>query len=88
MPIEAGEGQIIVRCLSTFPVNAAYDLRVAVSVDDGNPQTISARTKAMEHDGNDWHKTVLAGFSPAIVSYSSTIARKAKVPSGCWIPVS
>lgn len=79
VPVEAGNGKVVVRCLSSFPVNEKYDLRVAVSVDGNEPQVISVKTKAMDHYGNDWHKTVLAGYSPAAVNYHSDSRRTAKV---------
>ncbi len=75
IPVEPGNYEIEARCLCTFPINNGYDLRVAFSIDGGKPQTISVKTKAMEHVGNDWHKTVLAGYSPAVIRYQSDTKR-------------
>ena len=45
--VRRGINTIEARCLPTFPVNAAYDLRIAISVDGGEAEIRSLKTKAM-----------------------------------------
>ena len=70
VPLCQGENTITVRCLCSFPLNANYDLRVGVALPGSPVQTISVMTKAMNNYGNNWHKTVLKGYSPAVVTYT------------------
>ena len=72
VPVFKGANTIVVRCLSSFPLNATYDLRVAIALPDGTTKTASVRTKAMSNYGNNWHKTVLKGYSPAEIQYEAS----------------
>ena len=71
VPVCKGKNIIQVRALCSFPLNTTYDLRVGIALPGQQPQVISVMTKAMNNYGNNWHKTVLKGYSPAEVSYEA-----------------
>lgn len=71
VPVHRGQNTIRVRCLCSFPLNPTYDLRVGIGVGSESVKTVSVMTKAMNNYGNNWHKTVLKGYSPAEVHYES-----------------
>ena len=71
VPVLKGQNTITVRALCSFPLNTGYDLRVGIALPDRQPQVISVMTKAMNNYGNNWHKTVLKGYSPAEVIFES-----------------
>lgn len=69
VPVKQGENKIDVRCLSSFPLNPNYDLRVGVAVDEKSPEVISVKTEATK---GKWHQTSIAGYSPATVGYTTS----------------
>lgn len=71
VPVYRGANTIQVRCLCSFPLNPAYDLRVGIELPEKPAEVFSVRTKAMNNYGNNWHKTVLKGYSPAEIKYES-----------------
>ena len=71
VPVCKGKNTIVVRCLSSFPLNATYGLRVGIVLGEQPMQTLSVKTKAMSNYGNNWHKTVLKGYSPAEIQYEA-----------------
>lgn len=66
--VKSGANMISARCLPTFPINSSFDLRVAISVDGGEPQVCSLKTTATE---GKWNTTVLQGFNDATVTYNA-----------------
>ncbi|MCR4957014.1 MAG: glycosyl hydrolase 115 family protein [Prevotella sp.] len=72
VPVKKGKNHIEVRCLSNFPINTNYDLRVALTVLDGSaaqsPVITSLKTMAME---GKWHTTVAQGYNDAAIDYVS-----------------
>ncbi len=72
VPVKKGKNHIEVRCLSNFPINTDYDLRVALTVLDGSaaqsPVITSLKTMAME---GKWHTTVAQGYNDAAIDYVS-----------------
>ena len=58
VPVKKGKNHFEVRCLPTFPINATYDLRVAVAIDGKTPVISSLKTVAME---GKWNTTVIQG---------------------------
>ena len=66
--VRRGINTIEARCLPTFPVNAAYDLRIAISVDGGEAEIRSLKTTAME---GKWNKTSIQGYNEGAVVYDS-----------------
>ena len=72
VPVKKGKNHIEVRCLSNFPINTNYDLRVALTVLDGSaaqsPVITSLKTIAME---GKWHTTVAQGYNDAAIDYVS-----------------
>ena len=71
VPVCQGRNAIEVRCLCSFPLNTSYDLRVGIAIGNEPTKVISVATRAMSNYGNNWHKTVLKGYSPATVEYES-----------------
>ena len=69
VPVKVGKNHIEVRCLPTFPINATYDLRVAVAIDGKTPVISSLKTVAME---GKWNTTVIQGYNETSVDYEST----------------
>jgi len=69
VPVQKGLNVIQVRCLPTFPLNTAYDLRVGISVDGNTPTVLSVKTTAMT---TPWDETVVQGYTRAAVHYTST----------------
>ena len=69
--VKPGNNRIHVRCLPTFPVNAGYDLRVAVALDGNTPTVHSIKTVATR--GN-WNNNVLQGYADIAVDYTSLIS--------------
>lgn len=59
---------ITVHTLPTFPLNKNYEMRYAVSVDDGKPEVVNFRTVGRS---TEWKQAVL----------SNSIARAVKIPS-------
>ena len=76
VPVKAGTNHIEVRCLSNFPINTNYDLRVALSIDGATPTITSLKTVAME---GKWNTTVAQGYNDASVDYESTQAKTVKL---------
>lgn len=76
VPVRAGSNTISVRCLPTFPLNSAFDLRVAVSIDGGAYVTKSVKTVATV---GTWNQTVAQGYSAADVVFRSDADRDVKV---------
>ena len=68
IPVSAGNNQIQVRCLPTFPINTTYDLRLAVSIDGAAPIIHSLKTVAQQ---GKWNTTVLQGYNDATIYYPS-----------------
>ena len=68
VPVYAGENSISVRCLPTFPVNAGYDLRVALSVNSASPKAISLKTVATQ---GKWNQAVLQGYNDATITHTA-----------------
>lgn len=68
VPVKKGENKIDVRCLSSFPINPTYDLRVGVAIDNQPADIISVKTEATK---GKWHETSIAGYSPATVDYKA-----------------
>ncbi|MCR5271351.1 MAG: glycosyl hydrolase 115 family protein, partial [Prevotella sp.] len=68
IPVKAGRNTIEVRCLSNFPINTDYDLRVALSIEGAYTNTQSLKTIAMK---DKWHDTVVQGYNDATVDYDS-----------------
>ena len=68
VPVKKGRNKIDVRCLSSFPLNPNYDLRVGVAVADVPAEVISVKTEATK---GKWHETSIAGHSPATLEYDS-----------------
>ena len=66
--VRRGINTIEARCLPTFPVNAAYDLRIAISVDGGEAEIRSLKTTAME---GKWNRTSIQGYNEGAVVYDS-----------------
>lgn len=79
VPVSRGQNTIMVRCLCSFPLNPAYDLRVGIELPEAAPAVFSVKTKAMDNYGNNWHKTVLKGYSPAEVRYESDADKTIRV---------
>ena len=69
LPVAAGENLISVRCLPTFPINTGYDLRLALSIDDAGPQTVSLKHSA---DKGTWNRAVLQGYNDATLTHTAT----------------
>ncbi len=76
VPVRQGRNSIAVRCLPTFPVNATYDLRVALSIDGKTPQVKSLKTVAME---GKWNQTVMQGYNDATEEYVASEDKTVKV---------
>ena len=76
VPVKAGRNHIEVRCLPTFPLNATYDLRVAVAVDGGVPVVTSLKLVATK---GKWNTTVVQGYNEAAVDYESQEDRMVSV---------
>lgn len=68
VPVKVGRNHIEVRCLPTFPINATYDLRIAVAIDGKTPVISSLKTVAME---GKWNTTVIQGYNESSVDYES-----------------
>ena len=68
LPVQKGLNVIQLRCLPTFPINASYDLRAAISVAGGAASIVSIKTTAMSAT---WDETVAQGYFPAAVHYTS-----------------
>ena len=68
VPVKKGKNHFEVRCLPTFPINATYDLRVAVAIDGKTPVISSLKTVAME---GKWNTTVIQGYNESSVDYES-----------------
>ncbi|MBO7118719.1 MAG: glycosyl hydrolase 115 family protein [Bacteroidaceae bacterium] len=69
LPVQKGLNVIQVRCLPTFRLNNAYDIRAGISVDGANAAIISIKqTERTEA----WDETVAQGYIPAAVHYVST----------------
>ena len=69
LPVQKGLNVIQVRCLPTFRLNKAYDLRVGISVDGGAAAVQSIKqTERTEA----WDETVALGYIPVGVHYTST----------------
>ena len=69
LPVQKGLNVIQVRCLPTFRLNTAYDLRAGISVDGKTATVISIKqTERTE----SWDETVAQGYIPAAVHYTST----------------
>ncbi|UKK51670.1 glycosyl hydrolase 115 family protein [Prevotella sp. E13-17] len=68
IPVKVGRNTIEVRCLSNFPINTDYDLRVALSIEGAWTNTQSLRTTAMK---GKWHTTVAQGYNDATIDYES-----------------
>ena len=70
VPVKVGTNHIQVRCLSNFPINTNYDLRVALSIDGalGGDSITSLKTIAMK---DKWHTTVVQGYNDAVIDYKS-----------------
>lgn len=72
LPLEKGTYQIIVRCLPTFPITTANDLRVGMGVGTNNFTSQSIKCNA---ETNVWSDNVMHGYSEARFSYKATTAR-------------
>ena len=72
VPVKPGKNHIEVRCLSNFPINTNYDLRVALAIDGGSPTVVSLKTVAME---GKWNTTVAQGYNDAALDYEGTEAK-------------
>ncbi|MCR4995345.1 MAG: glycosyl hydrolase 115 family protein [Bacteroidales bacterium] len=83
IPVRQGENTLSVRCLPTFPVNTTYDLRVALSVDNGPSQVISLKTEATK---GKWNRNVLQGFNEAAITYHAEKDKKVRVRVGVMDP--
>ena len=69
VPVQKGLNVIQVRCLPTFRLNTAYDMRVGISVAGKTASVISIKqTERTEA----WDETVAQGYIPAAVHYTST----------------
>jgi len=68
VPVSEGKNRIEVRCLSNFPINTTYDLRVALAVNGATPAVSSLKTVAME---GKWNTTVAQGYNTAELAYES-----------------
>ena len=76
VPVRAGENQLTVRCLPTFPIDATYDLRLGISVDGGKVEVSSLKTVATQ---GKWNSTVLQGYNDATMTFSSEAEYEASV---------
>lgn len=76
VPVRAGNNTISVRCLPTFPMNSSFDLRVAISVNEGPYAIKSVKTTATS---SVWNQNVARGFSLAEVDYASSTENTVKV---------
>lgn len=74
--LKTGDNIISARCLPTFPLNSAYDLRVALSIDGGTPTICSLKTTATV---GKWNDTVMQGYNDATVTYNATADKTVKV---------
>ena len=75
VPVRKGDNTIEVRFVPTFPIHSGDNLKVAVSVDGGEPQICDLRTVATQ---GKWNNTVLQGYNDASVSFTS--AKNGNVP--------
>ena len=69
LPVQKGLNVIQVRCLPTFRLNTAYDIRAGISVDGNNATIISIKQTERT---DSWDETVAQGYIPAAVHYTST----------------
>ncbi|WP_027455458.1 glycosyl hydrolase 115 family protein [Xylanibacter brevis] len=76
IPVKAGRNTIEVRCLSNFPINTDYDLRIALSTDGAMTNIQSLKTIAMK---DKWHTTVAQGYNDATVTLDSKEAKTIKL---------
>lgn len=76
VPLEKGLCTIGVRCLPTFPLNDAYDLRYAISI-DGAPFTVQSIKTT--HRSAAWEPNVLQGWAGAKHAYMSDSKKTVKV---------
>ncbi|MDO4181615.1 MAG: glycosyl hydrolase 115 family protein [Bacteroidales bacterium] len=66
VPVRAGQNTIEIRCVPSFPIHSGGSLKVAVSVDGGEPVVTSLKTVATE---GKWNNTVLQGYNDASVAH-------------------
>ena len=76
LPVQKGLNVIQVRCLPTFRLNTAYDIRAGISVDGKAATVISIKqTERTE----SWDETVAQGYIPAAVHYTSSEDKTVRV---------
>lgn len=82
VPVKAGKNHIEVRCLSNFPINTTYDLRVALAINDGaggvDSQAPTVRSLKTVATKGKWNSTVLQGYNDAAIDYDAKALGQAR----------
>ena len=69
VPVKTGKNILTVRFVPSFPVNAGYDMRYAISIDGNHPVTESIRLETSGKGNNlpkaqtAWNVSVLRGYN-------------------------
>ncbi|MFA9392091.1 MAG: glycosyl hydrolase 115 family protein [Prolixibacteraceae bacterium] len=74
--VEKGANKISVRCLPTFPLYTALQLRYAISIDGSATQFVNIEASA---ESATWSKNVLQGYASGETSYLSDSDKTVKV---------
>lgn len=74
--LKKGNNKITVKCLPTFPLYTALDLRYAISIGGGTPTFVSIKTAA---ENNDWGANVLRGYAKEDFFIKSVIDKEISV---------
>jgi hypothetical protein len=74
--LKKGSNKITVKCLPTFPLYPALDLRYAISIDGAAPQFASIKTNA---EATDWGANVLRGYAKSDMFVQSASDKEASV---------
>lgn len=78
VPVKAGKNSLTLRFVPSFPVNADYDMRYAISIDGGQPKVESIRLETVGKGSKlpqpqaAWIESVLRGWNGRQHSYNAT----------------